>query len=86
MTNYTEDNRYTCEVFPENWDDEDIAFLAEFVGSEFDAKLVALPGDQSYDFALFREGRGGGNVIHPVDPLTPDLPDPIPGGDDTDVQ
>jgi len=54
MTN--ERNCYNDGHFPDHWSDEDLAFLADFVYTEFGAELVARMGnDLDYDYTLYTE-------------------------------
>lgn len=49
-----ERNKYTDDYFPDDWGDEDIAFLAKFARDEFHADLVRLlDGERDYDYALY---------------------------------
>jgi len=55
MAHYESLNAYDDEHFPSDWDDDDLAFLAEFVSMQFGARLQQVVDEsRDYDYELYR--------------------------------
>ena len=55
MTDFTSSNAYTADHFPDDWDEDDYAFLAQFLADEYGSQFVRVLNDRDYDYELFRE-------------------------------
>lgn len=55
MTSFAWINSYEDREFPDDWDEDDFEFLAEFLDTECGLKLYRELADEDYPIVLLRE-------------------------------
>lgn len=57
MTQYEITNEFTDDVWPDDWDEDDVEFLMRFIQAHFDARLLSDPASSERDYALLARQR-----------------------------
>jgi hypothetical protein len=68
MSQYKSVNQFTTEHF-EQWDEDDIAALADFLAAQTNYRLLAEVGESDYDYHLLKkessQSTSGSNTVFP---------------------